>query len=146
MQFSKIFQFHKTPAGIITLIPQDAVHFQGVADTFMDLEHHLVRGNDHIHFPAGTFICCQQFQGLLADFAGLGHDLVGIKIFHTHLTAGSAHTAKGTGLLIRPVCRCGPQVKLQHQEVLTNVAAVGTDKLRGNFDYLAQGCCTHDLV
>ena len=42
---------HKAGTREITLVAEDAIKFQRMADRFVDLQHHLVRHKDDIHFP-----------------------------------------------------------------------------------------------
>ena len=48
LQHTKIRRLNKAPTGIVAFITKDAIEFQRMTNRFMDLEEHLVGGEDQI--------------------------------------------------------------------------------------------------
>ena len=129
MEGTKVGQLDEAGAGVVALVAQDAVQLQRMADTLVDLQHHLVRRQ---HQGAGVGRAgrgAQELHRLAADHGGLSQHARKIQQFAAALVGQRPRTIGGAALHDIPVA--GHRVQGQRVEVqsLLDARAGSADQL-----------------
>ncbi len=116
-----------------------------MADRLVDLEDHLVGGQDEVHDPGRTVVGDQQLQDLLDDPLGSVAEAVAIENLLTTLTHVGA-TAVGSGLGIRPFIGRDRQRRVGVADPLFDTSPTGGDEERVGVDAAEPGRAVDDAV
>ncbi|MCY1175796.1 hypothetical protein D9M73_160500 [compost metagenome] len=99
LQAAEICGFDEAGPGIITLIPEDAVQFQRVADGFVDLQHHLVGHQQQVALALRGVWRQEQLQGLIGHL-GTGTDQAAAADDVRRALLAEVFAAKAAGLAV----------------------------------------------
>ena len=64
---AKHIQRDETRAGVIALVAENAIQFQRMTNGFVDLQHHLFRHQQQIHFSTRAIGCKQELKRVFSQ-------------------------------------------------------------------------------
>jgi hypothetical protein len=122
----------------VALVAEDAVELERMPDRFVDLEHHLVGREQHVHPPGRAVRCDQQFERLPGDAGARAAEAESVQDFGAALLADAAVAVQRAALCHAVIMGGDGERRIQEAITLDDVAAFARDQAVGRMPHVDQ--------